>query len=339
TAVHVRDESNCPKRSDRAAALGLWEQVRAGLLATVVSRESNPASVRLLEFEREMAGHDDEITKLTVRADSATGTAKSFDSAHSATDFVHNGFSTDSDGTRLLFGPDADVLLDDSFAAAYCFQLAAAVASRPKQVGLAFAAASRLRDRVDIDGTLWVDTSARALREIEYRYRGLPGNTDAFHPGGQISFHQTANGSVMIDRWLIRSLGSVREHDLINGRVVETVRLYPHEAGGELASAAWPDGTMWRASLGTLHIHAESRGKAAGGYEISLPGTHYRATTDANGDAEIRDLIPGPYTVEVADLATPPAPVRLQKPLTFVAFRDSVLRATIQLSGVVRTVP
>ncbi len=56
-AVTVRDESNCPKRSDRAAALGLWEQARAGLLATVVARESNPADIRLLGFQREMGGH------------------------------------------------------------------------------------------------------------------------------------------------------------------------------------------------------------------------------------------------------------------------------------------
>jgi hypothetical protein len=334
SAVTVRDESSCPRRSDRAAALGLWEQARAGLLATVVAQESNPANVRLLEFEREMGSHDEEVTRLTVSADSATGTAKSFDSAHSARDFVRLGFSTDSGGTRLLFGPDAAVLLDDSFATAYCFQLAAPVRSRPNQVGLAFAAANHPRGRVDIDGTLWVDTAARALREIEYRYRGLPGNTDAFHPGGQISFYQSANGSVMIDRWSIRSTSAVREVHMMSGKVFETARLIPHEAGGELASAVWPDGKTWHASLGTLRIHAERHGKAVANYEIALPGTHYRATTDANGDAEIPELIPGPYTVEVIEPRLAALDIRIATPVKFVAVRDSIHRATIQISSV-----
>ena len=333
SAVTVRDESNCPRRSDRAAALGLWEQVRAGLLATVVARESNPANVRLLEFERQMSDRDDEVVSLTVSADSATGTAKSFDSAHSAKDFVQYGFSHDSAGSRLLFGPDAEVLLDDSFASAYCFQLAAPVRSRPNQVGLAFAAANHPGGRVDIDGTLWVDTAARALKEIEYRYRGLPGRADALRSGGQISFYQSTNGSVMIDRWTIRSASAVRKVNLMNGRLIESVRMIPHEAGGELASAVWPDGKTWHASLGTLRVHAERRGKPAAGYEISLPGTHYRATTDANGDAEIGDLIPGPYTVEVIEPRLAALDLRLPTPVKFVAVRDSIYRATIQMSS------
>ena len=42
-AVHVIANSRCRVRKDRAEALGLWEQARAGLLATIVAREENPA--------------------------------------------------------------------------------------------------------------------------------------------------------------------------------------------------------------------------------------------------------------------------------------------------------
>ena len=43
--IHVRANSRCRARKDRAEALGLWEQARAGLLATIVAREENPATM------------------------------------------------------------------------------------------------------------------------------------------------------------------------------------------------------------------------------------------------------------------------------------------------------
>jgi hypothetical protein len=332
--VRVRDESHCPRRDDRAAALGLWEQVRAGLLATIVAREDNAASVRLLTFDRAFDGNSDRITRLEVNADSITGTMKSFDAARSAKDFVQTGFSVDSGDTRFLFGPDAVVLLDEAFATGYCFRLAEAVRTRPSQVGLAFSPATRPPGRVDIDGTLWVDTAARVLRDIEYRYDGLPGRTDAFHPGGRISFRQMANGSVMIDRWYIRSVAVEREMALDDGESRVSSLPFAHESGGELASAAFPDGRTWHDSLGTLRIHAvRGAGKPATDIEIALPGTHYRAATDANGDAEIRELIPGPYSVEIVEPRVAELGIRMPTPVKFIAVRDSVFRATVKVSS------
>ena len=57
-----------------------------------------------------------------------------------------------------------------AFAGAYCFELAAPVRSRPNQVGLRFVPADHRKGRVDIDGTLWIDTVARELRDVEFRY-------------------------------------------------------------------------------------------------------------------------------------------------------------------------
>src|ERR1035438_5019645 len=42
-AVRIQEKSGCPRRSDDAATFGLWEQARAGLLATVVAREAPAA--------------------------------------------------------------------------------------------------------------------------------------------------------------------------------------------------------------------------------------------------------------------------------------------------------
>ncbi|MGH7654082.1 MAG: carboxypeptidase-like regulatory domain-containing protein [Gemmatimonadaceae bacterium] len=335
TAVSVRDKSHCAKRSDRAAALGLWEQARAGLLATVVARETNTASVYRLGFERNFDGASDKITRFVVRADSATGASKSFTASLSAEDFVATGFVHDSAGDQLLFGPDADVLVDDAFASGYCFRLAGRVKARPTQVGLSFSPAHEDNDRkrVDIDGTLWVDTAARAIVDIEYRYVGMAPVTDEYRPGGLVSFHQMPNGAVMIDHWYVRGVGA--RQDTISTVAGDHVRtwLFASESGGDLASATWPDGSAWHAPLGALQLHAvTAKGAPAAGARISLPDTPYRGTTDQNGDVRISDLEPGPYTVSVS---TPPlSDIGLEIPtaLKFVAVRDSTFVAKVKIT-------
>lgn len=343
-SVRIIDKSTCPRRSDQATALALWEQARAGLLSTVVARETNPMSVRRLVFERTLEGNSDRITRFRVTGDSDTNSTTSFNAARSARDFVTSGFSTGSAGSLLLFGPDADVLLDDAFALGYCFRLEQPPEERPRQVGLAFAPADPRQGRVDIDGTLWVDTSARALRDIVYRYVGLPSRTDGFRPGGVISFREMNNGVVFIDRWILRRMGATQDTvpaaagsglaaalDPGSGLAVRTSPVRT-ESGGELAHAVWPDGHTWNASLGTLRIHAvTSSGRPATGAEVLLPGTPYHATADSSGTILIGDLLPGPYSLRIRDARIAEIDLSLPTNSSFVAARNSTHRATLQV--------
>jgi hypothetical protein len=69
---------------------------------------------------------------------------------------------------------------------------------------------------------------------------------------------------------------------------------------GEVARATWSDGQHWRASLGTLRLHATRRGGApAAGAAIHFPSTDYKGIADSAGNIEIDDILPGPYTVAV----------------------------------------
>ncbi len=181
--IRVTDNTRCPTRPGAAATAALWEQARAGLLATVVAREANQAAINLIAFERTFDGGSDRITRFLVFADSATAAAKSFTAVASAQEFVKTGFSKDSAGIQILFAPDADVLLDEAFSAGYCFRLAAPVKGRPHDVGLSFTPAEKGHGRVDIDGTLWLDTAAHALKEVEFQYVGLPGTVRTVTPG------------------------------------------------------------------------------------------------------------------------------------------------------------
>jgi hypothetical protein len=333
-AVRIADKSICPRRSDQATALALWEQARAGLLSTVVARETKPMSVRRLVFERTLEGNSDRITRFRVTGDSGANSTTSFSAARSARDFVTSGFSTGSADSLLLFGPDADVLLDDAFALGYCFRLEQPPEERPRQVGLAFAPADPRPGRVDIDGTLWVDTSARALRDIVYRYVGLPSRADGFRPGGVISFREMNNGVVFIDRWIVRRVGA-RQVTVpqVAGRDlgVRTVSSRT-ESGGELAHAVWPDGQTWNASLGSLRIHAvTSSGRPATGAEVLLPGTPYHATADSSGTILIGDLLPGPYSLAIRDARIAELDLSIPTNISFVAARNSTHRETLQV--------
>jgi hypothetical protein len=330
-AVHVRATSRCKVRKDRAEALGLWEQARAGLLATIVAREENPAKVVRLGFYKMMDGNSDRIERMRVESDSADGTAKTYVAAHAAADFVRLGFSTDSLASATYFGPDADVLLNDAFAGAYCFEIAAPVRARPNQVGLRFVPADHRKGRVDIDGTLWIDSVARELRDVEFRYLNVEAGAVRFKPGGYVSFRAMKTGVVMIDRWWIRVVSASTDTTVMPaGDVQLRDWLFAEEDGGELARAQWPDGLKWNAPLGSLRLRAVRRdGKPAAGTIISLVATHYFGTADDRGMVEIKELLPGPYTVRVIDPRIAELGVGLPTALRFVAARDTTSVATL----------
>jgi hypothetical protein len=335
--VRVSANAHCPRRPDEATTFALLEQARAGLLAIVVAREANPAALVRMTFERAMEGASDRIANQSVRIDSAERVTRSFNAAHTATDFIKRGFMADSEKRQIFFAPDADVLLDEGFADGYCFRIVDSDPGRPNQIGLGFSAADRRRSRVDIEGTLWVDTIARALRDIEHRYVGLDRRIEALRPGGHIYFREMANGVVMIDRWSLRLVGG--QLDTINtpgftqGRrltlPIAQVRASFHAAenGGEVARATWPDGSTWHASLGTLRVHAVmTDGRPAAGTEVRLMDTQYRGVADSSGNIEIADLVPGPYSLTIRDPRLLPLGFEIATELHFTAQRDSALQ-------------
>ncbi|MEP6493073.1 MAG: carboxypeptidase-like regulatory domain-containing protein [bacterium] len=327
--VRVTAGASCSRRADRADANALLGQARAGLATTVVARETTPARMIRLQFIRHMRGNGDQVENQEVRIDASEQVKTSFVAVRTATDFVRLGFRRDNAGTQEFFGPDADVLLDDGFTDGYCFHISDPVRERPNQIGLAFVPANRRKDRIDIEGALWIDTVARELRDIEFRYVGVDSRYVTAHAGGRISFRALDNGIVMIDRWFFRLIGA--NTDTVYGRNSLTTRAsyYVRESGGEVAHAAWTDGTTWQAPLGTLHALALDRaGKPMPGVKLRLDSTDYEGTTDAHGVLEIPNLLPGPYTGIVADSLLEQLGIVLAAPVAFTAERGKTVNAT-----------
>jgi hypothetical protein len=333
--VEIEAAENCPRRNDRVAALSLLQQARAGLLAAIVAREANPATMVRLTYVRNMEGTSDRIRHQQVHVDSAGQVQRSYVAVRDGAGFVKNGFLMDSASTTLYLGPDEQTLLDDGFSAGYCFHIADHERDRPTQVGLAFEPSSRERGRVDVEGTLWIDTLARALRNIEFRYRGLANEMNAVRAGGNIGFREMPNGMVFIDRWYLRlpvEAADTSYAPAFAGRARVRKWYEIRESGGEVASAAWPDGLRWTASLGALRAQAfDYRSNLARGVVVRLDDTDYRTTPSIRGTMEMQWLLPGPYTVVVEDSLLERLGITVPTSLRFVADRDSLTQRSFTI--------
>ncbi|HUQ81358.1 MAG TPA: carboxypeptidase-like regulatory domain-containing protein [Gemmatimonadaceae bacterium] len=322
--VAITANPRCARRRDHTLALALLEQARAGLLATVVAPTDKPARVKRLRATRTKIGESDRVVHQRVKTDSAGGVFGAFGAARTAGDFVDRGFMEDSAGENVFYGPDAEVLLDDRFASGYCFRIMDRVRDRPNQVGLGFRAADRKDGRIDVEGALWIDTVARALVDIEYRYIGVDSRMEPFDPGGRIFFRTMPNGVPLIDHWVIR---------LVGAEPPPARRLFGIEVWGELARASWPDSTHWQGTLGSLRATLVNHdGTPAPGAVIRLDDTDYIAVADSAGVAEIVDLVPGPYRLSFVDPDLAELNVEVASPQEFTAVRGTpvVRRLTVR---------
>ncbi|MEO7083285.1 MAG: carboxypeptidase-like regulatory domain-containing protein [Gemmatimonadaceae bacterium] len=329
--VRVMDQPNCPKRDDRGAAFALWEQAQTALLGTIVAREANPGSMLRLGYHRTLDRNGDKTVSQTVRIDSTFALGAGFVAPQTAAEFVRTGFMDIRNKSLRFLGPDAETILSDDFLAGYCLRVAPSDNARPAQVGLGFEAANHQRGRIDIDGTIWIDTAARALRDIEFRYVGLDGRLDRLHPGGHMEFLEMPNGTVLLQRWNLRLVGAETTAVISRSSLLSRIaKPYAQDGGGEVALVTWPDGRSWTASLGTLHVAAtHTDGSPARNRSIHLSNSGYTATTDTNGVAEIAHVLPGSYDIMVDDPRFARVSVAINTGAAFTAARDTTFQTSI----------
>ena len=323
--VRVAERAICPDRSDAntTGAWQLWDQARAGLLATVVAGAANPVTATTLVYQRRTAPYDGLIRRqsVDVRAGSA---ARPFSALEPIRLAEHGYLDEDSTG-RTFHGLDADVLLDPSFVSTHCFGVVTADAPptntpsrrRARRIGVAFSPTPDRDTVVDVRGVVWFDTDSIkvALSELEFQYTALEPAAMRAAVGGQIGFRTLANGVTFVERWTLRlpvltanagaepnnlaSVGPGRTRRMADRRARVTEI---EEAGGVVTEAKWKDGTAWRAALtGLTGTVLES------GAQSPVPGALVRVaggpSTVANryGEFMIAPLLPGRYTIEIAD--------------------------------------
>ncbi|MEP6491137.1 MAG: carboxypeptidase regulatory-like domain-containing protein [bacterium] len=311
-AVRVSDREVCPGSSNRGAAFDLWEQARAGLLAAVVARETNPATATTVVYERETLPNDDLIRSQTMRTSSGHTTRPFVASAPAAT-FAKRGYMREDTGGRLFFAPDADVLLDETFAATHCFHLQAADTAHRNEIGIAFAPVAGRDTFVDVAGVVWMDRTTPALRSFDFRFTRIEPAAERAGVGGHLEFLNMPNGVSFVERWYIRlpalepipmnardrpSGQILRRQDNIDVRVAKF-----HETGGQILAATWQDKTSWRDSSAGIAgtVTRQSTNDAVPFALVILEGTADTVTADARGQFAIAPLVPGRYSVVAVD--------------------------------------
>ncbi|MES2176685.1 MAG: carboxypeptidase regulatory-like domain-containing protein [Gemmatimonadota bacterium] len=308
----VNDDRICSTDRDRTDALSLWEQARAALLASIVARESHPSTVMNLTYERVTARGGLVLQQATRLA---TGrTTRPFVAADAPAALAEQGYLVENADGRWFKGPDADVLLDDSFAATHCFSVQPPDAAHPGAIGLGFEPARGRERLMDVRGTLWMESTNPSLRSLEYRYTGGDPAWERAGAAGAIYFRTMPNGVVFVDEWKLHipvmqgivQRGATNGGQRLPSRGV-TLRQSPDSqigtSGGVVLSASWPDDVHWQLSLQPLFgaVQEEGTRKPIVGALIIVPATGDTVATDSLGRFEFSPWVPGRYRVTVID--------------------------------------
>jgi hypothetical protein len=344
TTTVVNDNPLCSSDVDRRGALSLWEQARAGLLTTVVARDALPADASILTYQRVV---DDRTSRVIRHAGSIVDgrTTRPFRAGESPALLAAFGYiDIDSLGGQVFRAPDADVLLDDTFASTHCFTVVRGDARHPGLLGLAFGPARGREKLVDVSGTLWMQTGVPALHSIEFLFTDADNALERAGAGGVLNFHTMANGVAFIKDWTMRlpvidsssRAPSNREYH-VEPMGERRVPLQTSEAGGVVIHATWPDGSAWTAPLRPFTGKVvEQAGKA--------PMRNMRVTFEAFADTLVSDsagavrlfpMLTGKYLALAVDtsLSTFLEPRTVSR--EFVVYPDSSPPVTLELPGLI----
>jgi hypothetical protein len=333
-AMTTTDRRICSGTTDNSGAFDLWEQARAGLLASVVSRQTTPPHVRLRSFRRTLGPVLREPLGDTVEYNDVV-VNRSFVAARPAWVFAENGYMREGvDGMREFYAPDEEVLLDRTFVGTHCLGVTSGRGEREGLIGLTFEPVS-LPDRdtlVDVNGTLWLDRATLALHDLEYRYTNL--EPEARNAGGEIDFTVMPNGVPMIRHWRIHT--PMLAHDVptpIGGppprilprAVRRNIRVLGYrEIGGQIASARWNDGSTWVSEIPHLRGRVtDASGDPVANAFVWLKGQRDTVRTRADGRFDLSPAPPGLYVVLASDSALAHDGIARSVPVQTMVFADS----------------
>jgi len=201
-ALIIEGERQCEVDPDSGHAVAIvWEEARKALEAVNWTRDSGRLRYQAIEFNRDL--HPETLRSLRGQANRQAGmsTGSPFMSAP-AEELSTLGYVRDVGEGFRPYGPDAAVLLSESFANDHCFTLQ----PHPDEqglIGLEFRPV-RSREIPDIRGVMWLDRETARLQTLEFQYDQLPWPVSLRHAGGQIDFEQLPNGFWFVSEWRLR---------------------------------------------------------------------------------------------------------------------------------------
>ena len=303
--ITVRERTSCRTRGNAGAeVVAVWEEVRKALAATSLTSAAGNVVSRVITFER--AIDESQVVTFLRTSLAETREARVFRSLP-ADRLASSGYVVIEGDEVVYFGPDADVLISDSFVSTHCFRLTPATERDTALIHLSFEPSGRRRNLVDVRGTLALDRRSLELRELTFEYVGMPGEAQRLRPGGRVLFARTDDGSWFVQRWLMRmpvmtiyraagdrrtEASGLRESTDVD---VSEIR----EAGGELLSALRDDSIVFSGNTRTIsgRVRGEGATKSVAQIRVFLSGTDYEVHPDSMGGFTFRDVLPGRYRI------------------------------------------
>ncbi len=218
----VESETECRVRPEEGyATYVLWEEARKALQVT----EHTAAGYRFdaVMYQRHVNLWGEALEQGDTQFVSMAG-RHPFRSVP-IEELEEQGFARKAEEGTYYYGPDAEVLLSDGFLDSHCFRYRTA---GDVVVGLAFEPVRKVRDRVDVEGVLWLDRETSHLRTLEFSYTGVARPTHlGTGPGpyGQMVFDQLPSGGWIVREWWIRTPTGSRQ------RGVQTYVTYAQQGG------------------------------------------------------------------------------------------------------------
>lgn len=201
--LEVEGKSECRTRPDEARrTYRLWDRLRTALEAARWWAEtSSHYVVESRRFERLL---DQDLEPVATKSsETRLGEARSTFLGAPAESLSASGWVVEEAAQRRYYGPDARTLLSNAFLADHCFWLTREGAPRDGWIGLAFRP-SEDRTVPDVQGTFWLDTTSGELRQVRWRYTGLPSPLDDTRAGGRVDFLRLPSGPWLVESWRIR---------------------------------------------------------------------------------------------------------------------------------------
>lgn len=296
-AVTVSARQACRVYSDAGAAAELWDQARTAFTATRLSASERRVAVTITTYHRDLEPGSDAV--LSQRVDAQSGFTHRPWVSLSADSLRRVGYVVqERGGWTVYYAPDLDVLASDVFLADHCLRIAGEDSGL---VGIAF---EPTRDRgrtAEIQGVAWLDRRTYELRRMEFRYTNVSRVQLDAAAGGSMEFLRAGN-LWAISAWHIRMPVIERRAELGRSPEERVTRL--RIAGGELVLVRRGRDTVWARPALTLRAQVldSATGTAVPGAQVEILGTGLRSTTDAEGGLSIAGVLPGVYTLRVANL-------------------------------------
>jgi hypothetical protein len=238
-ALVIEGERECEIDPESGQAVSIvWEEARKALQAITWTQDSGRLQYQAIEFNRRL--HPETLRSLDGSASRRVGmsTGSPFISAP-AEELSDSGYIREEDDGYRPYGPDAAVLLSQSFADDHCSAIQPHP-DEPELIGLGFEPI-RSRRTPDIRGVMWLDRKSARLRALEFRYDPRPWPVALRHVGGQIDFEQLPNGLWFVSEWRLRLPRLARR---TRGTALGQYRVMSYvETGGYVVQLRRSDGT------------------------------------------------------------------------------------------------